>query len=139
MTKRERGRPLTRSEIMSRVRTRDTKPELLLRKALWRLGLRYRLRPILPGKPDLVFRRERVAIFIDGCYWHGCPRHFKVPGTNADFWEKKINRNKVRDREVDEILKTSGWRPLRIWEHDILRNPEQAVARIRETLDPFGA
>jgi DNA mismatch endonuclease, patch repair protein len=119
---------------MRRVRTTGTGPELILRRALWRCGLRYRLSSVLPGKPDLAFPRERVAVFIDGCYWHGCPEHFKVPGTNTRFWQEKVDRNRMRDREVEDMLAAEGWTTFRTWEHDILRNITQVVADIRTLL-----
>lgn len=81
--------PEQRSRCMSHVRGKDTKPELLLRRALWKKGLRYRLFNKLPGRPDILFIRKRVAIFVDGCFWHGCPEHGTQPRSNADFWKKK--------------------------------------------------
>src|SRR2546430_8666798 len=92
---------------------RDTKPELALRSALHRLGLRYRtgVRPI-PGlrrSADVIFPRAQVAVFVDGCFWHGCPEHFKPPSTNARYWADKIARNRQRDVDTDERLTSSGW------------------------------
>ena len=75
-----------RSRCMSAIRGRDTKPEILLRKALWYKGYRYRLKNRLPGKPDIAFPTERLAVFVDGCFWHGCPEHYKKPSTHAAFW-----------------------------------------------------
>jgi DNA mismatch endonuclease, patch repair protein len=124
---RGRAKPLTRSEIMSRVKNRDTNLELVLRKCLWRLGLRYRLGSRLPGKPDLVFPGAQLAVFIDGCFWHGCPIHFKLPKTNSVFWERKIGKNRERDHRVEVTLSNSGWTVLRVWEHSIReRMPETA-------------
>lgn len=107
----------TRSHIMSRVRNRNTSPELALRKALFQLGFRYRLHnPALPGKPDLVFPRYRAVVFIHGCFWHwhGCRSHF--PEANAAFWQAKILRNQQRDIEVRDQLLARGWRVLVVWE-----------------------
>ncbi|WP_255251850.1 very short patch repair endonuclease [Nitrosomonas ureae] len=84
---------------MSSVRGTNTKPELLLRKALWRRGLRYRLNSALPGKPDIVLARYKIAIFVDGCFWHSCPVHGSLPETNMPFWKNKIARNIERDNE----------------------------------------
>jgi DNA mismatch endonuclease (patch repair protein) len=104
---------------MSRIRGRDTTPELQLRKSLWAAGIRYRLRSKLPGRPDLVFARARVVVFVDGCFWHGCPEHYNKPESRADFWHRKHLRNAVRDREVNELLKSQGWMVLRFWEHEL--------------------
>ncbi len=112
-------------------KSRDTRPELLVRSLVHRRGLRYRIsaRP-LPGlrrTADLVFRPARVAVFIDGCYWHGCPQHYKEPKTNSDYWREKIDRNRKRDQETDSLLAAEGWTVLRFWEHD---DPETVAAAI---------
>ena len=98
--------PKERSERMSRVRGSDTKPEIIFRKALWREGLRYRLRYKLFGRPDIVFPGPKVAVFIDGCFWHGCPEHYRPPKTRTEWWDNKIAGNKKRDlaREVPSDL-----------------------------------
>ena len=123
--------PEQRHKNMSRIRGRDTRPELCLRRALWRAGLRYRLNAKLLGKPDLVFPRARLAVFLDGCFWHGCPEHLVRPKTNARFWETKIARNIKRDHFVNEELAILGWKVLRIWEHDLNQNPGSAVERVK--------
>jgi DNA mismatch endonuclease (patch repair protein) len=103
-------------------KSRNTRPELLVRSLVHRRGLRYRVsaRPLpeLRRTADLVFRPTRVAVFIDGCYWHGCPLHYKEPKTNTEYWREKINRNKERDTETDNHLAAEGWTVLRFWEHD---------------------
>ena len=103
-------------------RSRDTSPELRVRSLVHRRGLRYRVsqRPIptLRRTADLVFRRAKVAVFIDGCYWHGCPEHFKQPSTNTAYWRDKIECNRRRDHETDELLAQAGWEVLRFWEHE---------------------
>src|SRR4051794_33740524 len=91
--------PEQRSRCMSRIKGKNTKPELMLRKALWAAGLRYRLHTRLPGRPDLTFSGSRVVVFVDGCFWHSCPKHRTTPKTNAAFWNAKIGRNTARDRE----------------------------------------
>ena len=100
---------------------RDTKPELAVRRLLHARGLRYRvdLAPLkgYRRRADVVFTRKRIAIFIDGCFWHGCPLHYRVPGTNAGYWEPKIARNVERDAETTVALVEAGWRVLRYWEH----------------------
>jgi DNA mismatch endonuclease (patch repair protein) len=107
---------------MARTRRRDTKPELKLRRALFARGLRYRVdAPVLPSirrRPDIVFRRAKVAVFVDGCFWHGCPDHATWPKANENFWREKITTNRVRDRDTDQRLTEAGWLVVRTWEHD---------------------
>ena len=108
-----------RHKCMSSIRGKDTKPELIVRKYLFSRGYRYRLNhPRLPGHPDLVFRKYRTVIFVNGCFWHGhenC-KYFVLPKTNIDFWKKKIDRNKGRDREVQQELAKMGWHCITVWE-----------------------
>lgn len=111
--------PEQRRKCMSTIRCKNTKPEKRVRKALWSKGLRYRLGYKIPGNPDLVFVSSRIAVFIDGCFWHGCPDHFNQPQTNADFWKTKIEKNIARDRLVDQELSRMGWKVFRCWEHDV--------------------
>lgn len=127
-------RRLTRSENMSRIRSRDTKPELVLRKALWAAGCRYRLYYNLPGRPDLVFLRSRLAVFTDGCFWHGCPIHYSAPGTNQDFWKNKLRKNVLRDMATDDALTSDNWKILRIWEHE-LKDTDEIVLKIKRILN----
>lgn len=108
-----------RSYNMSRIRGKDTKPEILLRKSLWKKGFRYRTHYKLPGKPDVVFVARKIAIFVDGCFWHGCPVHGVRPKTNAAFWEKKIQSAIDRDKKNKLLLEKDGWRVLHYWEHEI--------------------
>jgi DNA mismatch endonuclease (patch repair protein) len=122
---------LTRSEQMARIRASNTTPERLLRRSLWRAGLRYRLHVAsVCGKPDLVFPRERVAVFIDGCFWHGCPDHYVRPRTRDDFWADKLSENVARDRRQTAVLKTQGWRVCRIWEHRVFEDLQGVVREI---------
>jgi len=120
---------MTRSENMSRIRSTNTKPEILLRKALWAKGLRYRIHTNLPGRPDLVFSQAKVAVFVDGCFWHGCPFHYSAPRDRWDFWKDKLRRNVIRDMEVDEKLTDLGWKIVRIWEHE-LKNMDEITEKI---------
>ncbi len=111
--------PQKRSEIMRAVKGENTKPEIALRKALHRLGYRYRLNvKDLPGKPDLVFPKHRAVIFVHGCFWHGhgCKRGKRVPKTNRAYWTEKIARNKARDKKNAAALRRLGWRVITIWE-----------------------
>ncbi|MES9874201.1 MAG: very short patch repair endonuclease [Candidatus Sedimenticola sp. 6PFRAG7] len=126
--------PEKRSYNMSRIRGSNTAPEILLRKKLWAAGLRYRLKVKISGKPDLVFLSARVAVFVDGCFWHGCPEHYISPKTNAKFWRDKINKNKIRDEVVKKELESEGWCVIRLWEHEIENDVEQCVEKIRTTV-----
>jgi DNA mismatch endonuclease (patch repair protein) len=109
-----------RSEIMSKVKNKDSKIEVEFRKALWKEGFRYRKNATnYFGKPDLVLPKYKTVIFIDSCFWHGCPEHCKLPSSNEDFWKKKIKGNKKRDREVNKYYKEKGWKIIRIWEHNL--------------------
>ncbi len=84
--------------------------------------------------PDFVFSRQRTVVFVDGCFWHGCPRHSNLPVNNRDFWEKKLNGNKVRDRLVSRLLRKAGWRVVRIWEHDLTKRSDVCIRRIEKAL-----
>lgn len=110
--------PATRSRLMARIRSGDTKPERLLRRALHARGFRYRVHdPRIPGKPDLVFPKYHAVLFVNGCFWHGhdCPL-FKLPETRQEFWRNKFRRNRERDAEVRKMLSESGWRLGVVWE-----------------------
>lgn len=115
----------TRHEIMASVKSKNTKPELVVRKYLWAHGFRYRLySKNLPGHPDLVLRKYRTCIFVNGCFWHGhkdC-RHSRIPKTNSEYWEKKINRNRERDRKVQDQLTQLRWHCITIWECALEKN-----------------
>ncbi len=109
-----------RSYCMSRIRAKNTQPEIVLRKAISKAGIKgYRLNYRLLGKPDIVFSKRKIAIFIDGCFWHKCQKCFKKPATNKKFWLEKIDSNVKRDRFVSARLKKEGWKVLRIWEHEL--------------------
>ncbi len=126
--------PLSKSEQMARVRSRNTLPETSLRHALWRLGFRYRLHSALPGSPDIVFPRYRTAVFVDGCFWHGCPEHYRAPVANADFWSAKLTRNVNRDARADAELAAMGWSVIRVWEHEIRADLDSVGQHIAEQL-----
>ena len=116
---------------MSRIRRRDTAPELLLRRALWAQGLRgYRLDAAsLPGRPDLAWSQQRVAVFVDGAFWHGHPSAFKA-GKSGRYWDEKIVRNMERDRRADEALHEMGWTVIRLWDFEVRRDLETCVRRV---------
>lgn len=119
---------------MKRVRRRDTLPEVALRSEIHRLGLRYAIdrRPIssVRRRADLVFRSAKVAVFVNGCYWHACPIHGSWPRNNARWWRAKLLRNRERDQETDEILGQQGWISVRVWEHDDPKAIACSVARV---------
>jgi DNA mismatch endonuclease (patch repair protein) len=120
---------------MSRIKGKNTGPEVKLRKLLYFNGIRgYRLHHNLPGKPDIVFVKKKIAIFIDGCFWHKCPICFQEPETRKEFWMKKIQSNIDRDKKVNKQLKSDGWVVIRIWEHEIKKNPEKYIEIISEKL-----
>ena len=116
-------------------RSRDTKPELRLRSCLHALGLRYRvsIRPLasIRRTADVVFTGAHVAVFVDGCYWHGCPDHYRPAKRNTEFWSEKIEKNRERDSETDRLLKEAGWIVIRIWEHE---DASAAAHRVKETV-----
>jgi DNA mismatch endonuclease (patch repair protein) len=122
--------PAQRSRCMSRIRGRDTKPEISLRSALWRRGLRFRTKTRLHGKPDIVFPTERLAVFVDGCFWHRCPLHLSRPTANRQFWEQKLSGNVDRDRRTDAMLRADAWTVLRVWEHEVEDALDELVQRI---------
>lgn len=126
---------LSRSEQMSRIRGRDTSPEVLLRRELWRRGARYRLHAPTPGgRPDLVFVRQKVAVFVDGCFWHGCPQHYVRPRTQGDFWAKKLRDNVRRDMQQTAALEAAGWAAVRLWEHEVAVAPVRCVDEVMAAL-----
>jgi DNA mismatch endonuclease, patch repair protein len=116
-------------------RSRDTRPELALRSAVHSLGLRYRVsaKPLagLRRTADLVFPGAKVAVFLDGCFWHGCPEHHTVASANAKFWADKVSGNRARDRDTDARLEAAGWISVRVWEHE---DPAAAAQRVREVV-----
>jgi DNA mismatch endonuclease (patch repair protein) len=116
---------------MKATKRRDTMPELALRSVLHRLGLRFRVdKAVLPGsrrRADVVFGSARVVVFVDGCFWHGCPQHGTKPKSNRAFWEEKLEANRRRDRDTDEQLERAGWKVMRIWEH---MDPAAAATRV---------
>lgn len=125
-----------RRRNMSRIKGKDTGPELRLRRALWRTGLRYRLNYKLPGRPDLVFVSARLAVFVDGCFWHGCPLHGAKPKANATFWREKLLKNVARDEKVNTELQEMGWQVIRFWEHEIDADVYHLVDSIRALVRP---
>lgn len=129
--------PMTRSENMSRIRSKNTSIELLLGKAMWAIGLRYRKNDkTVFGKPDFVFKRKKVAVFCDSEFWHGkyLLDQKYIPKENADYWIPKLERNIERDRQVNAELVSKGWIVIRFWEKDIRKHPEECVRTVFETV-----
>ena len=120
---------------MSTAKRRETAPELALRKVLHRRGLRYRVTYPVPGQRrrtiDVAFTRHRLAVFVDGCFWHGCPEHGTAPRQNSEWWQTKLAANEARDRDTDVVLASQGWRVLRAWEHE---DPEKVADEIQRLL-----
>ena len=125
-----------RSEIMKAVKSRDSKIEVAFRKSLWKLGFRYRKNSVSYfGKPDIILKKHKAVIFIDSCFWHGCPEHLRMPSSNQDYWMQKIEGNKIRDVKVNEYYKKDDWLVLRIWEHDLKHDFQDVVTKTVAMLD----
>lgn len=122
-------------KVMQGNRSRDTSPELAVRRLLHAAGLRYRVdyrpEPSLRRTADIVFTKQRVAVFIDGCYWHACPEHGTSARTNADYWSAKLQRNVARDADTTAQLEAAGWTVLRFWEHE---NPTEVASEVAGTV-----
>ena len=122
------------SRRMSNQKREETRPESEIARACFSLGLRYRKNVLIPEvktNADLVFRRHKLIVFVDGCFWHGCPWHFKVPKTNSAWWKEKTERNRRRDLKKTRQLRRMGWTVMRIWEHV---PPDVAATRIKEKI-----
>lgn len=133
----KKKQPISRSENMRRIKSKETTIEIILRKELWKRGLRYRKNAKdVYGKPDIVFKGKKLAIFADSEFWHG--KHLLegkyIPKTNTEFWVNKITRNIERDKEVNEKLKSEGWTILRFWEADIRKNLFECADTIERVL-----
>lgn len=130
-------------QVMLGNRSRDTKPELAVRRACHVRGLRYRVDvrplPTLRRTADLVFPTERVAVFVDGCYWHGCPDHYVASKSNTTYWAEKIERNRQRDVETDAALLAAGWHAIRAWQHEDPDEVAEAVAKVVRARRTYGA
>lgn len=129
-----------RSEIMKAVRSNDTKLEKRLAQELWRNGIRYRKNvKDLRGKPDFAIKKYKVVIFVDSCFWHGCPEHCRIPRSNTEYWVSKINRNIERDKQITQHYLNNNWTVIRIWEHSMKRNfqetSDQVVTTVKEKMN----
>lgn len=119
-----------RSEIMSKIKHKDTKLELSFKKMI--SGLHFRYQPKIIGKPDFALKRLRIAVFVDSCFWHKCPKHYRQPKSNKKYWISKIERNVTRAKEINKTLKKSGWTIIRLWEHDFKNNPTKCINKIKK-------
>ena len=120
---------------MAAIKGKNTKPEIKIRKLVWAAGKRYRLHSKkIYGTPDLSNKKKRVAVFIDGCFWHGCHKCYKEPTSNVEFWRNKITSNKKRRKKVRKNLKKENWQILEFWEHEVNSNPETITRKIMELL-----
>jgi len=126
-----------RSEVMSRIKGKGNKDtELAMIKILRKHHLAgWRRNQVVLGKPDFIFLKQKVALFVDGCFWHGCPKHSSIPQNNREFWEKKLSGNTDRDKLVSRELRKVGWKVVRVWEHE-LSNSDRVVKRILAALQP---
>lgn len=126
----------TRSRVMSAVRSKNTKLELRLFTALHDAGITGFMchEQNLPGKPDIVFTEAKIVVFLDSCFWHGCPKHLRKPGSNETYWKAKIEGNIKRDFRNRAKLRRMGWSVLRVWEHD-LKNPNAVIRKVQRALD----
>ena len=132
----DRISPEKRSKIMSAIASKNTKPELSLRKALWSKGFRFRVH-YGKEKIDIAFPSKKIAVFVDGCFWHSCPTHSHIPKSNQSYWIPKLRKNKERDFETTKKLETDGWTVLRFWEHELTNLPKiiKKLKKIIEKLD----
>ncbi len=121
---------------MGKIRSKETKIEVLFRKNLWKAGYRYRKNASgYFGKPDVLLRRYKTVIFIDSCFWHGCKKHFKLPASKRKFWKEKIERNRKRDAQVNRHYKKNGWKIVRVWEHDLRNKLELSVDKVKNIIN----
>ncbi len=119
-----------RRKNMQAIKTKSKLEDLVARE-LWKRGIRYRRNvKTLFGKPDIAIQKYRVVIFIDSCFWHSCPVHGNIPKSNVEYWNKKLERNRIRDEEVNDFYKRKNWHILRIWEHEIRDNPDLTIQNI---------
>lgn len=128
--------PEQRHKNMTHIKSTNTKIEKDITNALWNLGYRFRKNVKgLPGKPDIAIKKYKVVIFLDSCFWHKCPKHFKKPKSNLEYWEPKIKRNVERDAEINRYYQNKNWHILRIWEHEVKKDFDNTLAKISKFID----
>lgn len=123
-----------RSRVMSKIRSKDSAPEVTLRKALWSAGIRYR-KYYGAEKIDIAIPREKIAVFVDGCFWHSCPLHGHAPKSNTGYWGEKLAKNQNRAASKDIRLKEGGWEVVHFWEHEIYESPANCALKINEIIN----
>ncbi len=121
-----------RSEIMSKIRSKNTKPEIILRELLD--GRIFRYQPRIYGKPDFGNDTRKIAVFVDGCFWHGCPECSKMPKSRQNYWSKKIGGNRKRDSAINKELARRGYKVIRVWEHQVLKDQSKCIKRIYKAI-----
>lgn len=128
--------PEQRHKNMTHIKSTNTKIEKDITKALWNLGYRFRKNVKgLPGKPDIAIKKYKIVIFLDSCFWHKCPEHFKKPKSNLEYWEPKIKRNVERDAEINSYYQQKNWHILRIWEHEVKKDFDNTLLKIRNFIE----
>lgn len=124
-----------RSQIMTKIKAKNTKIEILFMKALRKKRIHYTGYPgKVPGHPDLVLKDKKIAVFVDGCFWHKCPKCYTEPQSNLEYWRKKIEYNVRKDRKVNKELRSSGWTVFRVWEHDINQNIDTCINKLKKKI-----
>lgn len=128
-----------RHKNMTNIRSTNTRIEKDVTKALWNFGYRFRKNvKTLPGKPDIAIQKYKIVIFLDSCFWHKCPEHFKKPKSNLEYWEPKIKRNIERDAQINQYYKDNNWHILRIWEHEIKKtNFQNTIEKIKNFIETY--
>lgn len=128
--------PEQRHKNMIHIKSTNTKIEKDITKTLWNLGYRFRKNVKgLPGKPDIAIKKYKIVIFLDSCFWHKCPEHFKKPKSNIDYWEPKIKRNVERDTEINRYYQQKDWHILRIWEHEVKKDFDNTLLKIKKFIE----
>jgi len=121
---------------MSQIKSKNTKPEIIFRKLLRINGLKgYRLHAKIPGKPDIYYPAKKLAIFIDGCFWHGCKKCLKLPKTHSAFWVKKINDNRQRDKKIRIALRKLGIKTIRFWQHEVQSSSDRIIGVVKNSIN----
>lgn len=119
-----------RSWIMSRIKSKWTTQEKKIHNYLKSKKIKHKMHPKIPGSPDIILPGKKIAIFLHGCFWHKCPRHYREPKSNRKYWLSKIDKNVERDKKNIKLLKRNGWKVIKIWEHDIVKNLEEWVEEV---------
>ena len=128
--------PEQRHKNMTHIKSTNTKIEKDITKALWNLGYRFRKNVKgLPGKPDIAIKKYKIVVFLDSCFWHKCPEHFKKPKSNLEYWEPKIKRNVERDAEIKRYYQQKNWHILRIWEHEVKKDFDNTLSKIKNFIE----